>query len=263
MPELEGVVDPAPAFLSEEREQSQERQNDEERERLLLPDDRCEERDRRQREEQAECDESGKGEDRGMRRFGPAFPLVIGLATTAGAPAGAALLNGCPDQDMTRPFLRWLDPISYTLAPDGGFEAGARGWQLRGGAEVVDANESFRLSGAGDSSLLLPSGSSATSPAMCVETLDVFARYVAKNKGLIALSSLKVDAIVKDSAGNTFAGVNTGGSSWAPSLPSVALLDLLGLLNDGRVTVSFRFQPVGLGARWQIDDLYVDPLKMG
>lgn len=201
-----------------------------------------------------------------MRRFGAVFALIIGLATAAAAPAGAAVLNGCPDKDMSRPFQRWLDPITYTLAPDGGFEAGARGWQLRGGAEVVDGNESFRLSGPGDSSLYLPSGSSATSPDMCVETLDVFARYVAKNKGLIALSSLKVDAIVKDSAGNTFtlpAGVNTGGSSWAPSLPSVALLNLLGLLNDGRVTVSFRFQPVGLGARWQIDDLYVDPLKMG
>jgi len=201
-----------------------------------------------------------------MRRFGAVFALIIGLATAAAAPAGAAVLNGCPDKDMSRPFQRWLDPITYTLAPDGGFEAGARGWQLRGGAEVVDGNESFRLSGPGDSSLYLPSGSSATSPAMCVETLDVFARYVAKNKGLIALSSLKVDAIVKDGAGNTFtlpAGVNTGGSSWAPSLPSVALLNLLGLLNDGRVTVSFRFQPVGLGARWQIDDLYVDPLKMG
>ena len=58
-------------------------------------------------------------------------------------------------------------------------------------------------------------------------------------------------------------GANTGGSSWAPSLPAIALLNVLGLLNDGRVTVSFRFQPVGLGAKWQIDDLYVDPLKMG
>ena len=176
------------------------------------------------------------------------------------------MLNGCPDQRHEQAVPRWLDPISYTLAPDGGFETGARGWQLRGGAAVVDGNESFRSAAPGDSSLYLPSGSSATSPAMCVETLDVFARYVAKNRGLIALSSLKVDAIVKDSAGHTFvlpAGVNTGLSSWAPSLPSVALLDVLGLLNGGRVTVSFRFQPIGLGAKWQIDDLYVDPLKMG
>jgi hypothetical protein len=201
-----------------------------------------------------------------MRRFGAAFALVIGLTTTAAAPAGAALLNGCPDQQTSRPFLRWLDPISYVLAPNGGFEAGSAGWQLTGGAAVVSGNESFNLSGPGSHSLYLPSGSSATSPAMCAETLDVFARYAAKNKGLIVLSTLKVDAIVKDSAGHTFvlpAGVNTGGSSWAPSLPAIALLNVLGLLNDGRVTVSFRFRPIGLGAKWQIDDLYVDPLKMG
>ena len=190
-----------------------------------------------------------------MRRFGAAFALVIGLATTAAAPAGAALLNGCPDQQTSRPFLRWLDPVSYVLAPNGGFESGSAGWQLTGGATVVSGNESFNLSGPGSHSLYLPSGSSATSPAMCAEALDVFARYAAKNKGLI-----------KDSAGHTFvlpAGVNTGGANWAPSLPSVALLNVLGLLNDGRVTVSFRFQPIGLGAKWQIDDLYVDPLKMG
>jgi hypothetical protein len=201
-----------------------------------------------------------------MRRFGAASALVIGLATTAAAPAGAALVNGCPEQSMSRPFLRWLDPIQYTLAPNGGFESGPAGWRLTGGATVVSGNESFNLSGPGSHSLYLPGGSSATSPAMCVETLDVFARYVAKNRGLIALSSLKVDAIVKDGAGHTFvlpAGVNTGLSSWTPSLPAVALLDILGLLNDGRMTVSFRFQPIGLGAKWQIDDLYVDPLKMG
>jgi hypothetical protein len=201
-----------------------------------------------------------------VRRLGAVFALVIGLATATAAPAGAAVLGGCPDRDMSRPFLRWLDPISYTLAPNGGLEAGAQGWQLRGGAAVIDGNEPFALAGAGDSSLYLPSGSSATSPATCVETLDVFARFVAKNKGIVALSSLKVDAIVKDSAGNTFvlpAGVNTGGSNWAPSLQAVALLNVLSALNNGRVTVAFRFTPIGLSAKWQIDDLFVDPLKMG
>ena len=200
-----------------------------------------------------------------MRRLGVGLAVSIGLLTATAAPAGAAVLGGCPDRAMSRPFARWLDPISYTLAPNGGFENGSAGWQLRGGATVVDGNEPFNLSGTGDSSLYLPSGSSATSPAVCVETLDVFARYVARNRGLIALSTLKVDAIVRDGSGNTFvlpAGVHTGGSSWAPSLPATALLDALGALNDGNVTVAFSFTPVGLGAKWQIDDLYVDPLKM-
>jgi hypothetical protein len=203
-----------------------------------------------------------------MRRIGAGIAVLVGLVAVAfaAAPAGADIIGGCPDRQMSRPFLRWLDPVSYTLAPDGGFEHDGAGWQLRGGADVIAGNESFALSGAGGSSLYLPSGSSATSPQMCVETLDVFARYVAKNRGTILLSSLKVDAIVRDGEGHNFtlpAGVNTGGSSWQPSLPAVALLSLLGIVNDGNVTVSFRFTPVGLGAKWQIDDLYVDPLKMG
>jgi len=201
-----------------------------------------------------------------MRRLGAAFALVIGLATVAAAPAGASVLGSCPDRPMNQPFLRWLDPLSYTFVQNGGFESGSTGWQLRNGAKVVTGNESFNLSGAGRHSLYLPSGSSATSPSTCVETLDVAARYVAKNRGLILLSTLKVDAIVTESAGHTFvlpAGVNTGGSTWAPSLPALGLLNTLALLSDGKVTVSFRFTPIGLGAAWQIDDLYVDPLKMG
>lgn len=57
--------------------------------------------------------------------------------------------------------------------------------------------------------------------------------------------------------------MHTGGSSWHPSLPAVALLNLLGIVNDGNVTVAFRLTPIGLGAQWQVDDFYVDPLKMG
>lgn len=201
-----------------------------------------------------------------MKRLAAGLAVFVGMVTATAAPAGAAVLNGCPDQRTSQPFLRWLDPISYVLAPNGGLESGSAGWQLRGGAKVVSGNESFGLSGPGGYSLYLPSGSTATSPAMCAETLDVFARYVAKNRGIVLLSSLEVDAIVRDSGGHTFvlpAGVNTGGSRWAPSLPAVALLNVLGALNDGRVTVSFRFRPIGLGAKWQIDDLYVDPFKIG
>jgi hypothetical protein len=201
-----------------------------------------------------------------MKRLAAGLAVLVGVVTATAAPAGAAVLDGCPDKQTSQPFLRWLDPISYVLAPNGGFESGSAGWRLGGGAKVVSGNESFALSGAGSHSLYLPSGSTATSAPMCAETLDVFARYVARNRGIALLSSLKVDAIVRDSAGNRFvlpAGVNTGGSRWAPSLPAAALLNVLGALNDGSVTVSFRFTPIGLDAKWQIDDLYVDPFKIG
>jgi len=42
----------------------------------------------------------------------------MGLATTTASPAGATVLGGCPDRSMSRPFLRWLDPLSYTIAPN-------------------------------------------------------------------------------------------------------------------------------------------------
>ena len=43
----------------------------------------------------------------------------------------------------------------------------------------------------------------------------------------------------------------------------MGLLNATALLNGGKENVKFRFRPAGLGAKWQIDDVYVDPLKMG
>ena len=170
----------------------------------------------------------------------------------------------------THPFLRFLDPLPYTLAPDGGFEAGAAGWQLSGGAKVVSGNESFFLAGPGTKSLQIPAGSSATSPPMCVGLLLPVVRFMATGGTL--LSTLKVDAVWKDSSGHERSIVNFcpcvlgGARSWLPTLP---LLQLGGVLNaltlNGLTTnMSFRFTPrsglLGSGT-WKIDDIYVDPWK--
>ena len=72
----------------------------------------------------------------------------------------------------------------------------------------------------------------------------------------------RVIAISHGTSGRVLRGLY-GGLPRARMLRLEAPQDALHLLNDGRVTVSFRFQPIGLGAKWQIDDLYVDPLKMG
>ena len=55
-------------------------------------------------------------------------------------------------------------------------------------------------------------------------------------------------------------GVNVGGKAWAPSLPTLVTANLLGVLNGGKAMVAFRFTPIGLGAKWRIDDVYVDPM---
>jgi len=196
-----------------------------------------------------------------------AFCVLLAVPASR-ADAGDGSLLGC-GYEPEHPFLRFLDPLPYTLAPAGGFEAGAAGWKLSGGAKVVWGNNSFNLSGAGSKSLQIPSGGSATSPSMCVPLLLPVVRFAATGGSL--LSTLKVEAVWKDSAGRQksielLPGVLGGSRSWLPTLP---LLQLGGTLNaltlNGLTTeMSFRFTPRGglFGSgTWKIDDIYVDPWK--
>ena len=165
--------------------------------------------------------------------------------------------------------MRFLDPLPYSLAPGGDFEAGAEGWKLSGGASVVSGNESFYVTSARESqSLLLPAGSSATSPPMCVGLLLPIVRYV--SHGGAALSYLRVEAVYTDAAGGERSldllpmGLPT--KSWSPGLPALQLLGTLNALTLNGLTtqMSLRFTPKGVllgGGTWRIDDVYVDPWK--
>jgi hypothetical protein len=205
---------------------------------------------------------------RGLLRH-VALALVASLALAAPAHAGSFGDSAapCDGRKVEQPFKRWLDPMRYVLAPNGGLERGATGWKLTGGAKVVAGNESFFVGGAGDSaSLLLPAGSTATTRPACVKLLHPTVRYFARNRGTPALSSLLVEALVENPlTGGVVTlpvGVHTGGKSWHPSLPGLVLADFLSVLgDDGELAVAFRFRPIGLGAAWQIDDVYVDPFR--
>jgi hypothetical protein len=195
--------------------------------------------------------------------------LVASLALAAPAHAGSFGDSAAPCEGRTveQPFLRWLDPMRYVLAPNGDFERGSAEWTLTGGAKVVAGNETFYVGGAGDSrSLYLPAGSSATTHPLCVQLLHPTFRYFAKNRATPLLSSLRVEALVENPLTGGIlvlpAGLHTGGKSWHPSLPGVVLADFLSALGqDGELAVAFRFKPLGLGAAWQIDDVYVDPFR--
>jgi len=201
--------------------------------------------------------------------------LLAGLAALAvlavfgadPARAGEPTLLGC-GYDPVHPFVRFLDPLPYTPVPDGGFERGALGWTLSGGARVVSGNEPWMIGGSNDSkSLLLPAGSAATSPPMCVGLVLPIVRFFSQGGGVLA--TLKVEALYTDTFGKQrsielLAVLPSG--SWQPTLP---LLQLSGALNaltlNGFTTqLSFRFTPRGglFGSgTWQIDDVYVDPWK--
>jgi hypothetical protein len=197
-----------------------------------------------------------------------AITTAIALGALA-APASAGILTesatNCRDTALSQPFRPWGDLASYRLVPYGGFENPPAGWQLSGGARVVEGNETFKVRGAGDHrSLLLPAGSQAVSPTVCVGLVEPTLRFFARrNSGL--LSTLLVEVQVETSLGLTaWAPVlpgDVGGSQWHPTLPHPLLVNLLPLLPNDRTPVRFRFTPLLLGS-WQIDDVYVDPFRM-
>jgi hypothetical protein len=192
-----------------------------------------------------------------FRRIGPAGALAIAVLVLA-VPAQARAA-GCPSQPVTQTFLPWLDPAWYVPAPGGDVEGGGEAWALSGGAAVADGNEPFL---AGDRSLALPAGSSATTAPMCVGIEHPTVRLFARNTGDPA-SLLAVSVVFRDPLGLRHAlpvGAVAAGSEWAPTPVMPVVANLLSLLGDQ--DVSFRFAPVGDGA-WAIDDVYVDPYKKG
>jgi hypothetical protein len=181
---------------------------------------------------------------------------TIAMAMGA-APASAGLGLACPSATST-PFTAWSDYANYAFAPDGGFEAGASGWSMGGGARVVADNESFYVHSKLDkTSLSLPAGASATSPGMCISLLSSKMRFVARGD---SGSKVKVQIIYRGLLSSVLGildgGTYSTGGSWKPSQEIGMLGGLLPLLTS---SVSFRFTAVGGAAA--IDDVYLDPMK--
>jgi hypothetical protein len=204
-----------------------------------------------------------------MRRLVALLAALVATMAWTAAPAGADdSLLGC-GYDAEHPFLRFLDPLPYTLLPGADFESGAAGWRLSGGARIADGNEPWDLSGDGAHSLLLPAGSSATSPPMCMGLVLPVVRFV--SSGGAALSYLQVDALYTDVAGRqrsvTLLPAALPSRSWTPTLPLLQLGGTLNALTLNGLTseISLRFTPRSLlfgSGTWRIDDVYVDPWKV-
>ncbi len=191
--------------------------------------------------------------------------IVAALALTTTAKAG--LIGTGPasfcDPTSSQVFAPWGDSSSYATLLNGGFEGGSTGWALSGGARVVSGNEPFLVGEASDShSLLLPAGSSAYSGTVCFAFGDWHMRLFAKNVGSSS-GRLHVQVIVPSLLG--LLSIVDGGTigangTWAPSRQvKLALCNVTSLL--GTRAVAFRFTPVGWGAAFQIDDVYLDPWK--
>jgi len=157
----------------------------------------------------------------------------------------------------TNAFAQFGDSRSYYFTANGGFESGSSGWTLAGGAKVVSGNEPFFLHGSTDSSSLsLPSGSSATSSALCFGLLDPGLRFVATAPS--GPATLHVQLVANGLLG--VLGVIDGGtiqvgSSWAPT----AVFSTLG--SQLSVPLGTKTVQVVLTSSGdvQVDDLYIDP----
>jgi hypothetical protein len=184
--------------------------------------------------------------------------LVAGAVAAAftAAPASAGLGLACPSPTV-QPFKPWSDYANYAFAPNGGFESGATGWSLSGG-KVVAGNEPFYVHSSADRySLSLPSGASATSPAMCISLLSGKMRFVARgDSGAKVKVQIIYRGLLSSVLGILDGGTYSVGGSWKPS-PQVGMLGgILPLLTQ---SVSFRF--TASGGAVAIDDVYLDPMK--
>jgi hypothetical protein len=189
-----------------------------------------------------------------------AFTATAALAAPANAGVVTRSATDCEVPVVSQPFKPWLDHSYYKPVAGGDFEAGTDGWVLTGGAKVVDGNAAQQVGGAGDAdSLLLPAGSSATTPPVCVGLNEPTLRYFArKNSGLLSTLTVSVQVQLQLGLWVTLPiGADLGGA-WHPSLPSLVVANLLPLLPPDMTAVRFKFAPL-LGGSWQIDDVYVDP----
>ncbi len=189
---------------------------------------------------------------------------VCGIVVVLGAmSAGTAMANKrpayidttkCTRPHFTQPFLAVGDRNWYTLAP--GQSVGAfngAGWTLTGGAQVESAN----LANSGSGSILdLPYGSSATSPAMCVDsgfkTARTMLRNVTGKGGLrVTVSYEGTKSAVKPQNAGHIQGDKT---AWTTSNK----FSVKPSSQPGWQLVQFTFTP-DKSSEYQIYNFYVDP----
>jgi hypothetical protein len=182
------------------------------------------------------------------------FAPAAAHAAVAATPAPVAPLDACTSQALSQPLVPFKDSNYYTLAPDGGFAAGAEGWQLAGGASVLQATQ---RDGSAGSVLDLPPGAQATSPPVCI-TADypasrLFVRSLAGTQGVyFDVQYLRNGVWSAPKENSQYRGAN---ASWVLSPPLLIQPDK----TSGWQQVRFTFVSSATKGSVQVDDFWVDP----
>jgi hypothetical protein len=186
---------------------------------------------------------------------------VAVIASLALAAPAAASSSGCSSPPVSKAFLPWGDLNDYFLAQGGDFES-TGGWTFSGGARLVSGSEPFGATGKpGKTSLSMPDGSVALSPALCLTpdnpSIRFFAR-AAQGRG----ASLRGEAVVIKPAAQVIGlGTVEGTVPWSPAEPMASGVG--DVLSDPGRKLSLQLRFTADRGTWQIDDLFVDPQKRG
>lgn len=154
----------------------------------------------------------------------------------------------------TYPFSQFGDSHAYFGFGNNGFESGANGWSLAGGAFVGAGNEPWYKNGFGSRSLVLPAGASATSPSFCINLLDPAVRMFTRGSNG---GDLRIQVLFHGLTGNLTGVLNfddeSGTGAWSPSdrVSSALALPLL--------TSSAQIRVTSVNGTWDVDDAFVDP----
>jgi hypothetical protein len=180
-----------------------------------------------------------------------AVVAVVAIPAQAIAAASPATAS-CQSPTLSQPFLSWGDTNWYTPVPGEAVDSftGA-GWVLSGGAHVISTT---LADGANGLVLDLPPGSSATSPTMCVESGEPFARMITRMTGTSASSNATTFYVT--AAGSTQLGSGMpvlGKTGWAESPPDNVFP------GGGAEDVYFTFRSNAKVGDLQVYDLFVDP----
>lgn len=188
-----------------------------------------------------------------------AVAVVAGTAGTASA--------ADPACTTTTPFAQFGDNGGYALLISGTMEKGINGFQVTGSPSIVNPNEKYYLHAKSDSKALqLSSGDSATFHAGCLPRVNPSLRFVARVANGAA-GTLDVKVQYQDLSGVVHSvDLGTldasGYGDWTPSPVLTFLNDNAKLDTQAQGNVFFTFTPSG-NAKWQLDDLYIDPYRVG
>lgn len=167
----------------------------------------------------------------------------------------------CAAEVPVRPFLAFGDFADYTPIAGGSFEGALDGWTLENDAR---AEENLGGGGLGARSLVLPKGSVATTPAVCLTELHPTLRFWATRSGSEG-SRLRIEVLYEDLGGSVKTmtiGWLEASSAWAPTeIVPITVNYRAAVAASRTAAVAFRLTVEGDDGIWRLDDFYVDPLK--